>query len=239
LNAEDIIRHGIKKYTDEVGKLWICLADYNTRLGNFEKAREIFEEAMASVVTARDFGIIFNAYANFEETIIDKDAEHTPDDENFSNAENSYSQFEEQLDELIDGTINRIPERKDEEQLRSIVKSAMTEAEEDDYKYFKLASLIDRREFLLSNAVLRQNPSNVYEWLKRVALCKNDESKVEAYLEAIFQIDPLEAYGKVSKVWIDFARFYEDHGDLKNANEIFGRAIKVGYKSMDETATVY
>ena len=64
---ELIIRHGIRKYTDEVGKLWIFLADYYTRLGLFGKSRDVFEEALAQATTARDFGIIFNAYMKFEE----------------------------------------------------------------------------------------------------------------------------------------------------------------------------
>lgn len=64
---EEIIRHGIRKYTDEVGKLWIYLAEYYIRLGLFGKARDVFEEALANITTARDFGIIFNAYMKFEE----------------------------------------------------------------------------------------------------------------------------------------------------------------------------
>jgi pre-mRNA-splicing factor SYF1 len=66
-----IIRHGIRKYTDEVGKLWIFLADYYTRLGLFGRARDVFEEALATIITARDFGIIFNSYMKFEEQMIE------------------------------------------------------------------------------------------------------------------------------------------------------------------------
>lgn len=66
-DPDNILRHGIRKYTDEVGKLWIFLADYYTRLGLFGKARDVFEEALATITTARDFGIIFNAYMKFEE----------------------------------------------------------------------------------------------------------------------------------------------------------------------------
>jgi len=229
-NAEKIIRHGVRKYTDEVGKLWICLADYNTRIGQFEKAREIFEEAIASVVTARDFGIIFNAYMNFEEAIIEKDAEYTETD----------TEFEDQLDKLIDGTLNCVEDRKTDEQLSSIDKNLITEQDEEDYKYFKLENLIQRRPFLLSNTNLRQNPSNVYEWLNRVQLWEdNEELKIQTYLEAIWQIDPKNAYGKASKVWIEFANFYEEHGDLKNANEIYKRAIKIDYRGIEELASVY
>lgn len=62
-----IIRHAITKYTDEVGKLWIYYAEFYIRQALFSKARDVFEEAIGTATTARDFGIIFNAYMKFEE----------------------------------------------------------------------------------------------------------------------------------------------------------------------------
>lgn len=50
--------------------LWNSLADYYIRSGHFEKARDIYEEAIASVVTVRDFTQVFDAYAEFEERMI-------------------------------------------------------------------------------------------------------------------------------------------------------------------------
>ena len=46
-DPDQLIRHAIRKYTDESGRLWLFLADYFTRLGLFGKARDIFEEALA------------------------------------------------------------------------------------------------------------------------------------------------------------------------------------------------
>jgi len=37
LKAEHIIRHALNLFTDEVGRLWLCLAEYYIRLGNFNK----------------------------------------------------------------------------------------------------------------------------------------------------------------------------------------------------------
>ncbi|KAL2552937.1 Tetratricopeptide repeat (TPR)-like superfamily protein [Forsythia ovata] len=51
LNVDAIIRGGIRKFTDEVGRLWTSLADYYIRRGLMEKARDIFEEGMTTVVT--------------------------------------------------------------------------------------------------------------------------------------------------------------------------------------------
>lgn len=70
LNVDAIIRGGIKKFTDEVGRLWTSLADYYIRRKLVEKARDIFEEGMTTVVTVRDFSVIFDAYSQFEESML-------------------------------------------------------------------------------------------------------------------------------------------------------------------------
>uniref|UniRef100_A0A803Q3P5 Pre-mRNA-splicing factor SYF1 n=1 Tax=Cannabis sativa TaxID=3483 RepID=A0A803Q3P5_CANSA len=51
LNVDAIIRGGIRKFTDEVGRLWTSLAEYYIRRNLHEKARDIFEEGMTTVVT--------------------------------------------------------------------------------------------------------------------------------------------------------------------------------------------
>mmetsp|Transcript_67839 Transcript_67839/g.220868 ORF Transcript_67839/g.220868 Transcript_67839/m.220868 type:complete len:982 (+) Transcript_67839:210-3155(+) len=70
LNIESIIRSGIRQFTDEVGRLWISLGDHFIRLGQFEKARDVYEEAMATVSTVHDFSLVFDAYAKFTESLI-------------------------------------------------------------------------------------------------------------------------------------------------------------------------
>lgn len=50
--------------------MFVSLADYFIRQGLFEKARDIFEEALGTIITARDFGIVFNAYVKFEEEML-------------------------------------------------------------------------------------------------------------------------------------------------------------------------
>jgi pre-mRNA-splicing factor SYF1 len=67
VRADEIIRHCIRLYTDEVGSLWINLATYFLKLGQFGEVRDVYEEALGTITSARDFGIIFNAYMKFEE----------------------------------------------------------------------------------------------------------------------------------------------------------------------------
>jgi len=67
LNVDAIIRGGLRRYTDQIGQLWNSLADYYIRSGLFERARDIYEEAIQTVTTVRDFTQVFDAYAQFEE----------------------------------------------------------------------------------------------------------------------------------------------------------------------------
>lgn len=55
-----------------MGHLWNSLADYYVRSGLFERARDIYEEAIQTVTTVRDFTQIFDAYAQFEEVSLNK-----------------------------------------------------------------------------------------------------------------------------------------------------------------------
>lgn len=72
LNVDAIIRGGLRRYTDQLGHLWNSLANYYVRSGLFERARDIYEEAIQTVTTVRDFTQVFDAYAQFEELSLSK-----------------------------------------------------------------------------------------------------------------------------------------------------------------------
>lgn len=44
----------------QVGRLWTSLADYYIRQAMYEKARDIYEEGLSTVITVRDFSLIFD-----------------------------------------------------------------------------------------------------------------------------------------------------------------------------------
>ena len=67
LNVDAIIRGGLRRYTDSLGRLWNSLADYYVRSGLLERARDVYEEAIQTVKTVRDFTQVFDQYAQFEE----------------------------------------------------------------------------------------------------------------------------------------------------------------------------
>jgi hypothetical protein len=45
----------------QVGRLWTSLADYFIRRGMFERARNVYDEGLTSVITVRDFSLVYDA----------------------------------------------------------------------------------------------------------------------------------------------------------------------------------
>ncbi|KAK7538390.1 pre-mRNA-splicing factor syf1 [Phyllosticta citribraziliensis] len=70
IDVEKIIRSGIAKFSDQRGILWVGLARYWINKGDYERARDVFEEAITTVMTVRDFSIVFDTYAEAEEALI-------------------------------------------------------------------------------------------------------------------------------------------------------------------------
>ena len=203
IDVENIVRSGIDRFADQRGKLWAGLATYWITKGNFERARDIFEEGITTVMTVRDFTMVFDAYAEFEESIIGT---------------------------LMDAAAIRSEKGKVDE-----------DADFDlDIRMMRFEQLMDRRPFLVNDVLLRQNPNNVVEWEKRVALWgDNKREVVQTYTDAIAAVQPRKAVGKFHELWLNYAKFYEKGGDLRNARIILEKAVKVPYKSVAELAETW
>lgn len=72
IKVEPMIRSALEKFTNEIGHLWVALGDYFVRVGNFEKARDVFEEGVNKVMTIRDFSQVWDAYIEFEYGVISR-----------------------------------------------------------------------------------------------------------------------------------------------------------------------
>ncbi|KAI4170761.1 MAG: hypothetical protein LQ343_004723 [Gyalolechia ehrenbergii] len=203
IDVENIVRSGIERFPDQRGKLWVGLATYWITKGNFERARDVFEEGITTVMTVRDFTLIFDSYVEFEESIIST---------------------------LMDAAAVRSEKGKINE-----------DADFDlDIRMMRFEQLMDRRPFLVNDVLLRQNPSNVVEWEKRVALWgDNKKEVVQTYTNAIAAVQPKKAVGKFHELWLNYAKFYDEGGDLRNARIILGKAVKVPYKSVAELAETW
>ncbi|KAL3439252.1 Pre-mRNA-splicing factor syf1 [Aspergillus tetrazonus] len=203
IDVDAILRSGIDRFADQRGKLWAGLATYWITKGNFEKARDVFEEGITTVMTVRDFTLIFDSYVEFEESIIGS---------------------------LMEAAAVRTDNGKADE-----------EADFDlDLRMLRFEQLMDRRPFLVNDVLLRQNPNNVIEWEKRVALWgDNNVEIVNTYTAAIAAINPKKAVGKFSELWVNYAKFYERGRDLDTARVIFEKAVKVPFKSVNELAETW
>lgn len=203
IDVENIVRSGIERFPDQRGKLWVGLATYWITKGNFERARDIFEEGITTVMTVRDFTLIFDSYAEFEESIIGT---------------------------LMDAATVRAEKGKTNQ-----------DADFDlDIRMLRFEQLMDRRPFLVNDVLLRQNPSNVVEWEKRVALWgDNKKEVVQTYTNAIAAVQPKKVLGKFHDLWLNYAKFYEEGGDLRTARIILEKAVKVPYKSVAELAETW
>nr|XP_043629863.1 pre-mRNA-splicing factor SYF1-like [Erigeron canadensis] len=222
LNVDAIIREGIRKFSDEVGRLWTSLADFYIRRKLFEKARDVFEEGMTTVVTVRDFSLIFDAYLQFEESLLalkmDEDEYDDGDEE------------EEEEDDRLN--VGKLDEK--------IKRFWLSDEKDVDLRLTRLERLMDRRGELANSVVLRQNPHNVEQWHRRVKIFEGNPSKqILTYTEAVRTIDPMKAVGKPHTLWVAFAKSYETQNDVANAQVIFEKAVQVNYKDVDSLVSVW
>jgi pre-mRNA-splicing factor SYF1 len=155
------------------GTLWTRLAEYHVRAGDFEVARSVYEEALDAITRVRDFSLVFDAYVKFEEGVIEAlmelmedeeeaegDEEGEDEDKNERQKNESAAVDNEDLDILL-GDSTAISFTDGENAGSSVdVDLAISRAEH----------LTSRRPLLLNRVLLRQNPHNIGEWIKRSQL---------------------------------------------------------------------
>ncbi|KAI4299300.1 hypothetical protein L6164_032770 [Bauhinia variegata] len=234
LNVDGIIRGGLRKFTDEVGRLWTSLAEYYIRRGLHEKARDIFEEGMSTVTTVRDFGVIFDSYSQFEESMLAFKMQEMDisDEEEEDDTENG---IDEDEDIRLKGKSSG-----DDFEKRILHGFWLNDKNDTDLRLARLEYLMDRRPELANSVLLRQNPHNVEQWHRRVKLFEGNPTKqILTYTEAVRTIDPMKAVGKPHTLWVAFAKLYESHKDLANARVIFDKAVQVNFKTVDNLASLW
>ena len=254
LDVDKVIRHGIKKYTDEVGNLWVTLANYYIKMGLIEKAREIFEEALEKILTVRDFSLIFNAYLNFEQEMMKQNLFTNNDLDNNNllesineNKDNNLQSLElkELENALIDLNIEEIGKEENNDNIKKNEldkKNSQKDSNLKKFNFIRVNNLLQRRPFLLNSTILRRNPNNVAEWLKRIELMKdkNDFKLTKnLYEESLNTIKINEAYGNLSELYISYANFYEENKNIKKANEIYYKGCNLNFKKTDENVNLW
>ena len=226
------------------GTLWNKLALYHIRSGEFELAQSIYEEAMECVSRVRDFGLIFDAYVKFEENVIEAlmekmDEEDEDEMDGDINQEDSQAApvDDEDMDILLGKATPKSTENN-EENVSADIELALARAE----------NLMNRRPLLLNYVLLRQNPQNVSEWLKRSELyLKMDQpsQSIASLEEAVRMVSARQAMnGSPADLYKGIANLYENEiKDLATARSVYERICKpkpeYHFKDPDDLAQCY
>ncbi|KAK2510615.1 hypothetical protein Q9233_017573, partial [Columba guinea] len=164
LDAGSIIRGGLTRFTDQLGRLWGALADCYIRSGHFEK--------------------VFDSYAQFEESVIaarmDTATHAARDDDGEVELELRLVRFERLMSP--DPPVSPSPPMSP-----------------------------------MSPDVSPLSPGEVELELRLI---------ISTYTEAVRTVDPQKATGRPHGLWVAFARFYEDNGQLEDATRVRFRRVE-------------
>lgn len=209
LDVDAIIRGGIRKYSQEIGRLWCFLAEYYIRLGHFAKARDVYEESLSSVMTVRDFTLCFEGYSRFEESMVSAI---------MPNEENELAEEDEDADEQLEDASTDID-------LGLLRLERLTIR-----RPLLLNSVLLRQN--PHNAAEWLNRVKLYK-------PEQAEDILKTYAQAVTTVDPQKATGPPQALWIEYAKFYESHEDLDNARVVFQKATQANFRQVAQLATVW
>ena len=229
------------------GTLWSKLAQFYIRMGEFELARSIYEEAMESVMRVRDFSLIFDGYIKFEEGVIEAMMEMMNEDEDDKNEDidETVADVDDDDDGDLDILLGDSDLKKrtknnddDEENISADVELALARAE----------NLMSRRPLLLNYVLLRQNPHNVGEWLKRAELYLNLNQTLQALSsleESVKAVAANQAInGSPAELYKALAKIYEvNMRNVEKSRSVFERVCcelpEYRFREPDELAQCY
>ena len=232
LNVENIVRKdGLEVYKDQAGRLWTGLATYWIKRGEFDRAKLTFERGLASVLTIRDFTQIFDAYAEFSESLISAlmeslaNPDEDEDEDDVKETEQELDLKMKEFEELMDRRpflVNDVLLRRNPNDVQEWEKRVALWGDNDEKV---------REGLMLSTSDL------LIDSFMQVA---------ETYDKALATIHPRRATANFHRLYINFAKFYEEggttgeaEGDLDSARKILDKATKVNFKSVDELAEVW
>ena len=212
IDVDAVIRSGIHRFSDEVGRLWCCLADYYIRLAMFEKVRDVFEEALETVMTVRDFSVVFYAYAQFEESMLRAKMEMLGDDDDGGGGGDTKNDPDSSND--VDLRIARLSSLMDR---RPLLVNAV-KLRQNPHNVCEWDERID---------MIR-------------ALAPEDSNRiVQCFTTALASIDPTKALGKPHELWVKFAKYYEEKESIDDADDTYRRASSQSFRFADDLAAVW
>lgn len=230
-----------KKFKEMEGVVWNQLADAWIRRGEFQLARSVYEEALESVSKVRDFTILLDAYLQFEEGLLEAimaTAEDDVDDEADDKDDAADGEQKDDWDILLPSNSSELHDSVTKKTNMSDLELALARAED----------LTARRPILLNRVLLRQNPHDVGEWLKRARLYQEKEELAAAQAaleEGLRTVLARRAVGgSPSQIVIQLLSLYESDPEngVSRARDLMDRICNqwvYEFKSTDELAECY
>jgi pre-mRNA-splicing factor SYF1 len=91
---------------------------------------------------------------------------------------------------LIDLNIEEIGKEENNDDIKKNEldkKDSQKDSNLKKFNFIRVNNLLQRRPFLLNSTILRRNPNNVAEWLKRIELMKdkNDFKLIKIYMKRV------------------------------------------------------
>lgn len=187
------------------GTLWAKLASYFVRLGEFDMARSVYEEAMESVSRVRDFSILFDAYSQLEEGVLEVAMAQAGEDEEEKENDAPANTQNDDLDILLGNDADK-------------TNSASVDME---WALSRAEHLTARRPLLLNLVLLKQNPHNVGEWLTRAQLYQKQgqiNMAVASLQESLKKVHASKAVnGSPGQLVLELVKLYEE--ELQNVDK--------------------
>ncbi|KAK4686198.1 pre-mRNA-splicing factor SYF1, partial [Tremellales sp. Uapishka_1] len=245
LDVEGIVeKDGLAVYKDQAGRLWTGLATYWIKRGEFERAGATFERGLKAVVTIRDFTQIFDAFAEFSETMISTLMEALADEENLEDEDFDVAETEVELDErmkafeeLMDRRpfiVNEVLLRRNPNEVVEWEKRVALYGD-DDAKvietYLKALETVNPRKATGPLYPLYVNFAKFYE--EGGSRDENGEPRNEPNLEEARKIVekgtrvPFKNVDELAEVWCEWAEMELRHENYDEAVRLMQRATTV------------
>jgi len=229
LIVENFVQNGIKRFPDQQGKLYVKLATYFSKRGLYEKARDVLEQGLRLVLTVKDFTVIYDCYAEFEESYINKLVEKIAETEELGENNNELNleldlklaRFEKLMDKrpflLNDVKLRQNPNNV-EEWLYRISLFPSDNLTEILQTYVKAITTIEPYKATEGLSRLWINYSKVYE-------DNDDLQTARTILDKAVKV-PFNSPEELVNIWLEWSELELRQDDLEKAIKVLEVATK-------------
>ncbi|GJJ12268.1 hypothetical protein Clacol_006509 [Clathrus columnatus] len=221
LDIEKLVhKDGLEVYKDQAGRLWTGLATYWIKRGDFERAKSTFEQGIGTVLTIRDFTQIFDAYAEYSETLIsslmESLADPDIDDEDSRETEDILDSMMKSFEELMDRRpflVNDVLIRRNPNDVQEWEKRVALWGTDDNKiveTYNKALETINPRRATANFHRLYMNFAKFYEEGGSSGDAEKDLDSARKIFQKAIQV-PFRYVDDLAEVWCEWSEFELRH----------------------------